>query len=955
MNRAIQVSLLLSISLISACGQVSVRNPAPESNVASQYTIHVAIDGDDDWSGALKSPAQDGSDGPFATLERARDEIRILRQGGRLSRHSGTEVVVHEGTYRLDSAFVLTEVDSGTETHPVVYRSADGAKVVIAGSREVNGFRVYKNEVMQSDVRELNLRDLSMKTNDPVLTCELFYNGIRQQPARWPNFDPQDRGAGEWSYVRAVPDGKTWTRFSYMGDRPASWQNPSTAQVHIFAHWDWADDFVGVESVDADSAAINLADPTRYNIIAGRRFYVRNVFEELDAPGEWFLDRDDDLLYFWPPDHVDRVDGVDLTESIGTTTVSYVDTLIHLKSASNVTLRGFVLEECRKEAVSVVGGNNNTIAACTIRNTGAYGASINGGTSNGLSGCDISYVGLGGVLLSGGDRPSLTPASNYVDNCHIHHYGRTVKCYSAAVKISGVGNRITHNLIHDAPHCAVLLTGNDHLIEYNEIHNVIEEAQDAGAFYLGRDWTERGNVVRYNSFHDLYGYGMSGGSEYMGVYMYATPRASWAVYLDDCASGTSIYGNVFYRCALTAAHLGGGHDNSFENNIVIDCYPPVHMNDRRGNTTTLMRRLEEMNYREPPYAERYPELVSVLDGDPFLGKRNSISHNVVWYTRDDVQGFWGIGKKPASSYVWELKNFDPTTTTIDSNLIWHDDSPIRVAHNAYGDTRTLTDWDDWKGLGFDAASQVADPLFVDADRDDYRLKDDSPAYALGFQPIPFDSIGLYEHANRAVWPVDRQLRKGVIEEQKWTVKLFDFETEGQWHFVKDYAVAGPFPLEWDGTWTDSTMTVANSLPGFNRPFEPENRANWTAVARFETMDGESGWKRVSRNEVGYLDLNLHLQTTVNTVAYVRYTISSPDRRQIKLSIGTNDGARVWLNGTLVHTDETAHGAVPHQNIVPVELNPGSNTVLAKIYNVGGGWGLYMAVDDPDRELSLDVE
>ena len=939
------IATLCCVALLSACAPTDVRGPMYGATEASRHRIHVATTGDDSWSGALESPTRDGSDGPFATLVRARNEIRTLRASGRLSFGVGVDVVVHDGTYRLDSTFALTGDDSGSDTGSIEYRAASGATVVLSGSREVNGFSVHRGEVLRADVVDLNLNELSVRTSDPVLTCELFYNGERQILARWPHFDPLDRAAGEWVYTRSVPETRTFTQFAYVGERPATWRDPSTAQIHIFPRWDWADDFAGVESVDGDSSILHLADQTRYPIIAGRRYYVRNVFEELDAPGEWFLDRDDWTVYFQPPDGTGG----------GVTSVSCVDTLVHLDGASHVTLRGFVLEECRKEAVAVVGGSDVTIAACTIRNTGAYGASINGGTANGLSGCDISYVGLGGVLLSGGDRPTLTPAGNVVDNCHIHHYGRSVKCYSAAVKISGVGNRITHNLVHDAPHCAVLLKGNDHLIEFNEIHNVVEEAQDAGAFYLGRDWTERGNVVRYNSFHDLYGYGMSGGSDYMGVYWYATPRASWAVYLDDCASGTSIYGNLFYRCALTAAHIGGGHDNTFENNIVVDCYPPVHMNDRRGNSGTLRRRLEEMNYREPPYSERYPTLPSVLEGDPYLGKRNSIARNVVWYSRDDVQGFWGIGRKPGSSFVWELKNFDPVTTTIDSNLIWHADQPVRVAQNAYGEERTVMDWDAWRDLGFDAASRIADPLFVDADRDDYRLREGSPAYDLGFQPIPFDSIGPYQHPDRASWPVDRQLRRGVVEEQTWTVKLFDFETEGQWHFVRDFAIAGPFQLEWDGTWTDDTKTVAASLPGFDRPYEPESRDNWTSEARFETLDRESGWQRVSRDDVGYLDLGLHFETTGNVVIYARCSITSPDRRSTQLSIGSNDGARIWLNDALVHSDESAHRAVPHQTFVPVELSPGENALLVKIYNVGGGFGLYLAVEDPDRELVLDVD
>ena len=129
--------------------------------------------------------------------------------------------------------------------------------------------------------------------------------------------------------------------------------------------------------------------------------------------------------------------------------------------------------------------------------------------------------------------------------------------------MSGVGLRASHNLIHDHPHCAILFGGNEHLIEFNEIHHIALETGDVGAIYTGRDWTCRGNRIRHNFIHHTGGVGMGS----MGVYM------------DDCVSGTEVFGNVFYKVHW-AMFIGGGRDHRVENNVFVDCDPAVRMDGR---------------------------------------------------------------------------------------------------------------------------------------------------------------------------------------------------------------------------------------------------------------------------------------------------------------------------------------------------------------------------------------
>ena len=208
--------------------------------------------------------------------------------------------------------------------------------------------------------------------------------------------------------------------------------------------------------------------------------------------------------------------------------------LVALKDASHVTLRGIHRRSVGLgDGIEVSGGSGDRIEACEVRNTRQLGIHVSGGTGHRVEACDIHDTGTGGLVLAGGDRKTLTPAGHEAVNNHIWRFSQHQLTYANGITLGGVGNRAAHNLIHDAPHQAIGISGNDHIFEYNVVHDVCTETDDCGALYKGRNPSCRGNIIRYNFWHDI-------GSP-MG-------HGTAAVYFDDGDGGDTVFGNVFFRC-----------------------------------------------------------------------------------------------------------------------------------------------------------------------------------------------------------------------------------------------------------------------------------------------------------------------------------------------------------------------------------------------------------------------
>jgi hypothetical protein len=670
--------------------------------------FHLAPDGDDGAAGTAHAP--------FATLTRARDAARQTVADGGLPK-GGLTIWIHDGLYQLDESFILDERDSGTESSPITYRAVEDARVRISGGCRIPPTSLApvessvqgrlderaRDQVLQVDLKTLGVTEVA----DPPLSFrgsalpELFAAGRRMSIARWPNEGWGTMGEiidrGSRTGQDDVQKGGT---FVYEGDRPSRWSVEDGVWLQGYWCWDWYEESIKVAAIDTTTHSITLAAPHPYGIgydpdfvwaDSPRRFFALNLIEELDEPGEWFLDTSSLVLYLWPRDESSNLDD-DIVLSL------LQDPLVAMESASHVSFEGITFETSRGSAIEIREGSDNRIAGCTFRNLGHGAVAVSGGTNHLVVGCDIHDVGSFGISLTGGDRQSLTPGGHTALNNHVYRFARLQRTYAGAVHLNGVGNRAAHNLIHDAPHLAMEFIGNDHLIEYNHIHHVAQETGDVGALYTGRDWTARGNVIRYNFMHDLLGPGVVG---------------SMGVYLDDCICGTEVYGNVIHK-ATYALHSGGGRDNVFRNNIVTESKHAVHIDTRcadieavRGKMPIYWERLEAVPYQQPPWSERYPELVNILDDDLGMPKRNVVERNVA------VACDKWLHTPHMEPYLAE--------NHIDNNL----------------------DLATYEEAGF-----------VDAAGLDFRLREDSRVFSdlPGFEQIPFDKIGLYQDEMRKRLP-----------------------------------------------------------------------------------------------------------------------------------------------------------------------------------------------------------
>jgi hypothetical protein len=673
------------------------------STPGAERVFHVSPQGSDTHPGSRSQP--------FATLEKARAAVR---QAGR---EIPRRVIVAAGQYERRETFQLGPEDSGTAGAPVTWEAAQGECVRLTGGTTVPaaafqpvtdpGLLQRLDPAARGQVRVADLQALGVGALAEFPTAyhgappgpELYQGGGRLRIACWPN-----QG---WATVARIIESGSRPRdgdrrgltgtFEYGDDRPSRWRAEDGIWLQGYWCYDWYDEVIKVRAIAAATRRITLAVPHVYGLQQGnpspRRFRALNVLEELDEPGEFVLDHARGRLYLWPA----------AGRAGEPVTLATLDApIIRLQDAACITLRGFAVECGLDNGIDLEGGADCAIEACAVSNLRRLGIRVAGGRRHRVADCDLHDTGTGGLVLGGGDRKTLTPAGHEAVNNHIWRFSVHQLTSAYGLSFEGVGQRAAHNLIHDAPHQAIFVGGNDHVFEYNEVHRVCTETDDCGALYKGRNPSCRGNVIRWNYWHDI-GNAMGHGSA--------------AVYFDDGDGGDLVLGNVFVRCgdpgrgSFGTVFSHGGHGLRAEQNMFIDCRRALGSapwNDARwraalkGAEETFFpeKLLQEVDITRPPYLTRYPELAHFMDPPPEAPRENRARLNLMVRCGEISGGNWRM----------------------EEGLVW---------------------------------ATPADPGFVNAAQGDYRLRPDSEVLRRlpGFQPPPLDQMGLRGAGSRRAWPL----------------------------------------------------------------------------------------------------------------------------------------------------------------------------------------------------------
>ena len=482
------------------------------------------------------------TDGPFATLARARDAVRELTARIR-SRDATPEgeirVEVRGGRYYLPEPLALGPTDSGSAGCPVTYAAYAGEEPILSGGVRLTGWQPFARQILRCELPDGVRGELARFR-------QLVLDGARQRRARWPKFDPENPIHGGWAFVEPGRGGQPQRLRLPAGTFRRRWANPRQVEVNVYPYKGWCNCIVPVASIDEASRTIRLAHdvwdvrtrPPWYwsmPLSAGNRFFVENALEELDQPGEWCLDLERRHVYFWPPEPLTPDSEVVLP---------VLDRLIDLRNASYVNLCGLTLTETTSgdnmhrtgldgygaqlptpgwpyagEAIHLRDTHHVTIEGNRTHTVGGNAVYLEGYNSrNEIRGNEVADCGANGITLIGtADRH---PVDNRVADNDIHHCGVINKFVAGVFLGLSDGTAVQHNAIHDVPHHAINLGSNGYgrnVLEYNDIRRACREIFDTGAInswadtldvtrtYVARNVERSGHVIRHNFIGQTWG------------------------------------------------------------------------------------------------------------------------------------------------------------------------------------------------------------------------------------------------------------------------------------------------------------------------------------------------------------------------------------------------------------------------------------------------------------------
>jgi hypothetical protein len=686
---------MLAVILLAGATAAARRiSPRGAGAAAREQFFYVAPTGSDDWSGRRAAPNAGKTDGPFATIARARAAVRQSKAAAGGLRQPVT-VLIRGGTYFLREPLAFTPDDSGTDRCPVTYAAYGHERVVISGGRRVTGWK----PVTVGD-KHLWAAPIPEARGGQWFFRQLWVNGQRRFRARHPN-----KG---YLRVASVPETTP----------PASWESGQTsfefrpgdltrrlatggAEVVVMNRW--VESHLPITQVDEARHRVTFAKRSVFQLEPGDPYYVENAFDALDAPGEWYLDRQAGLLYYlpMPGENLRRAEVIapvlaQLVRFEGRPEAGiYVQHLIfrgltfsHTEwwfpehapvPSSQPEVGGFAQAAIGVPgAVHEDGARDCAFEGCTVAHIGNYAIELARGCQNNrIAGSDLFDLGAGGIKIGETSVRSDEAEQTYgntVSDCQIHDGGRI---FPSAVGLwigQSYSNRITRNHLHDFYYTGfsvgwtwgygpTLARGN--IIEGNRVHHIGVRSDGDGPILsdMGGIYTlgvQPGTVVRSNVFHDIAGFRYGG----------------WGIYFDEGSSSILAEGNLVYRTTHGGFHQHYGRENIVRNNIF------------------------------------------ALGRDAQIQRTRPESHRSFTFERNIV--YWREGDLLTG-------NFSDFQFAFDHNLYWRAGG---------GDIRfDGLSWDQWREKGMDPHSRIADPGFIAPEKGDFRLKPDSPALKIGFVPL----------------------------------------------------------------------------------------------------------------------------------------------------------------------------------------------------------------------------
>jgi len=684
----------------------------------SAASFHVTPDGNDRWSGTLARPNDTKTDGPLASLAGAREAVRKLKQEGRSA--GPVRVMVADGAYAMEAPLQLTPEDSGTTEAPVTYEAAPGAHPVFSGGRAIRNWQPGTNGVWVAEVPAVASGEWYFE--------QLWVNGQRATRARTPNqfwyhlLEVREEVLSEPADPRAPKARRTVRVKAEDFAALAGLTAEELKDINLVVYHNWDDTRRFIDSVDAQSLSIVTHGGTMKPWNPWRKdsqYILENALRFLDAPGEWFLQRDGRLFYRPRP-------GEDMTRAEVVAPV--VEEFLVIQGnvpggrfVEHLAFKGLAFRHAQwltppggfepsqaaatiDAVVRVDGARHVAFEDCEVGHIGMYGFWLRQGCEDCvIRHCHIHDLGAGGVRIgemTQPRKPADTTGRIIVDNNIIRHGGRIFPCAVGVWVGFSPDNQITHNEISDLFYTGISLgwrwgyaesNCKRNLVAFNHVHHIGQGLlSDMGGIYtLG---PSEGTVVRNNVFHDIYAYSYGG----------------WGLYTDEGSTGILFENNLVYNTKTGSFHQHYGRENIVRNNIL------ANSRDQQLQVTRVEDHLSFTFERNIVYwSNDSPALAG-----PWRQNRQLTRSNCYWNASGAPMEFAGL-----SLEAWQ-----------------------RTPVPALSKTNNAPSQPDWAGQGREQGTMIADPLFVDAAHNDFRLKTNSPVFGLGFVPFDFGKAGVYGEA-----------------------------------------------------------------------------------------------------------------------------------------------------------------------------------------------------------------